>query len=189
MFIPKHYSGYSICLRPAGAVPDADLLARLGLTGWLPTEFRPRRQYLVPMVALAEVGDWTVVADGLTYTLSNRPDTRKRLVALAGDVGELFVGYTADCWDTFGFSYYRGGRLVRDYLADPEAGQPERVMTSVGEPLPGEARTPERFSAWEPLYGVAAALGIGGGVAVTNTRVYHQPPAKPGDPSWFGPGD
>lgn len=182
MFIPEHFSGYSICLRPARAMSDADLLMRLGLADWLPMEFQPRRQYMVPIVVLAEVGDWTVVADGLTYTLSNGSETRKRIASLAIDIGEVFVGYTADCWDTFGFSYYREGQLLRDYLADPEAGQPEHVIKSVGDPLPGETRSLERFNAWEPLFGVAAALGISEGVEVTNRRVYHKPPAKPGGP-------
>ncbi|MFO0849918.1 MAG: hypothetical protein U0871_15390 [Gemmataceae bacterium] len=180
MFIPQHHSGHAICLRPVGAVADADLLARLGLTGWLPAEFGLCREYAVPAVTVAEVGDWTVVADGLSYSLWNRVETHECVPALAAAVGEVFVAFTADCWGTFEFRYYRDGQLVRQYTADAESGKPDRILKSVGEPLPGEAATPELSDGWTGLYRVAAALGIDPTAGVRNRRVLHAPPRTPG---------
>lgn len=185
MLIPQHHSGHAICLRPAEAVADADLLARLGLTGWLPAEFGLRRMYAVPTVALAEVGDWTVVADDLSYSLWNRVETHERMPALAAAVGEVFVAFTADCWSTFEFRYYRDGQLVRQYTADAESGKPDLILKSVGEPLPGEAATPEFSDGWASLYRVATALGIDPAAGVRNRRVFHAPPRTPGQPCWY----
>jgi hypothetical protein len=182
VFIPQHHSGHAICLRPARAMADADLLALLGLTGWLPAEFGLRREYAVPAVTLAEVGDWTVVADGLSYSLWNRVETHERVPALAS---EVFVAFTADCWDTFEFRYYRDGQLVRQYTADAETGKPDRVLKSVGEPLPGEAATPDLSNGWAGLYRVAAALGINPTAGVRNRRVLHAPPRTPGQRCWY----
>lgn len=185
MFIPQHHSGHAICLRPAGMLADADLIARLGLTGWLPAEFGLRRVYAVPTVTLAEVGDWTVVADDLSYSLWNRVETHECVPAIAAAVSEVFVAFTADCWETFEFRYYRSGHLVRLYTADADTGKPDRVLKSIGERLPGEAATPELSDGWAALYRVATALGINPAVGVCNRRVFHAPPRTPGQPCWY----
>lgn len=148
---------YSIFLRCAGRYTDANLLACFGLSSYRPADALHSRfgQY----VALADDGEWTLVADDLCYTLWHMPTTRDAIAVFAEQC-DVFACSHGDCDDSFDFAYYRDGRLARQYVVADPGFRGGVVVENIGDPLPGEAAAFVPLCVTSTGLRVAASLGI-----------------------------
>src|SRR5262249_33388438 len=81
------------------------------------------------------------------YTLWHMRSTRPTLQAL-GRSCDVFACSIGDCDHSFDFVYYRGGRLVRQYVVEDPDFRGGRVVENTGEPLPGEAAAFGSRTSW-----------------------------------------
>jgi hypothetical protein len=144
------------------------LLHRFGLSTYRPTEIFPR---LGNYVALADDGEWTLIADDLGYTLWRMPSTRPAIEAL-GQSWDVFACSIADCDDSFDFEYHRENHLVRRYVAADSGGSAPVVVENFGERLPGESTAFKQAFVLNIVLGVAASLGIRTDYTEQDVRVY-----------------
>ena len=151
------YSGHYVFIacEPAS---DRERLEQLGLVHDLRPA--PDEYHRAPDIYLAHDGKWAHVIDGLWYLLwnSRRFGRRVEQIASEHDVFRCFLG---DCDESYGYSYYRSGQLVRAVdVASPNFDDVV-VQRDFGEPLPEERALGNLVGVHHPnLLGLARALGI-----------------------------
>lgn len=116
-------------------VSDRELLAQIGLVHDL--EPGTEAPYGMPDVYLAHDGKWAHVMDGLHYMLWNSRRFSQRLQSIVGE-HDVFRCTFGDCDESYDYSYYRAGRLVRAV----DVGSPNyddlEIRRDFGERLPEE---------------------------------------------------
>lgn len=153
------HAPYFVCIRRP-ELDDLALLDRLGVGGVEPVS--AELELWDPHLFVIHDRDWVQVADNWRYLLWHSRRFRARVDALAGS-HELFTWWIGDADNSYGFSYHRDGRLVRERAGDDDRRTPLRTTVDYGEPLSGEPQPwPDHADDIRPelLHGIAEALGI-----------------------------
>lgn len=158
------HTPYFIFVRHQGRLSDAELLARLGLTGFsrrrMPAGERNR---LGRGLLMANDAEWTHVMDNWRYQLWSMQDIRQRITRLATE-HDVFTCSVGEADDSYDFEYHQGGRLVRKREVVPDRWPSTvKLETEIGDPLPIEATLWKEAGVRDELWillQIAASLGI-----------------------------
>jgi hypothetical protein len=153
------HAPYFVFIRSGQQYPDAEMLNRFHLSGYERND-PPARA--TRYVLLADLGEWTLIADDWFYTLWHLSGTRD-VIAELGSRFELFACSVGDSDDSYDFVYYRGGELLRKHVVIDPRYDGGVIQESFGAPLSGEgpAGTLPKLQDYLPyVLGIARRLGI-----------------------------
>lgn len=108
------HAPFFIFFRREPRLSDEQVLAHFGLPAHrLTPSVPPFSTYVV----LADLGDWTMLADDWLYRLWHLPTTRPAIASLARS-RDVFAWSIGECDESFEYYLYTGGELVRQYTVD-----------------------------------------------------------------------
>jgi len=164
------HSGFFIFIRQLAAPSDQAILTRLGLDTYREA---PRVSRFDRYIALCDVGEWTVIADDLRYSLYHAGTARPALAELVPD-HEIFVCVEGDADRSFEYQYFVNGVLARDCAVDSPLYSDRKVVRDVGAASPGERELLQQDGDFIGL-AVAELLGIPTRVTPEALRIYAPP--------------
>lgn len=176
--------GYHIYVECGEGYSDAELMERLGISGYSPAPSKdsPKQpDHRDLFVQIANDGRWAQTADDGYYTLWHSKYLRDRIAALAA-LHNIFTCSFGDADNCFDFEYYEGSRLRRRYvfMVPPYETVDDNgsVAVDYGTALPGEEKLLEEVGMYEKIEGIAGALGIVTDERKLSIRTYTKPYPK-----------
>ena len=166
------FAPYFIFVRCNGVLTDADILERVGLAKYSAARFAPQSGLYA---VLANDGSWTMLADNWNYWLYFWLVTGVTIENFAAEY-DVFTCSVGDACDSFAFTYYRNGRLVRKYEVTDPSFSGGSVTQDVGESLKFESTllTSGRDHL-EMVLSLAESIGIKTDYTEEELRVYVSP--------------
>lgn len=166
----KVWSGHYVFVRDFGTLSDLDLLAELGLTGYVPDR-EPR--FPCRYAHIMRAGDWSAFADDWYYTAWHLPGIGDA-VALLGSRYEVLRTAIGDSDESLEFHHFVGGALWRGFEFRDHAGTTE-ILLDTGAPLKCEADFELGSNAWPLMCAVVDEVGIDSVAMAESVSTYSKP--------------
>ncbi|WP_425618878.1 hypothetical protein NA78x_002597 [Anatilimnocola sp. NA78] len=166
------HAPFFIFLRRDPELSDQQILGHFGLrTHRYSAKLPPFSTYVV----LADVGDWTMLADDWLYQLWHLPSTKAAIESLAKD-RDVFAWSIGDCDESFEYCLYINGQLIRHYVVDSPHFDDQVVRVELGQRLRFESELlASDLPIVEKMIRMGANLGINVVVKQEMLRIYSRP--------------
>jgi hypothetical protein len=156
-------------MQNAGRYSDIGLLSLLRVSA---NPLRHEASHLDVLVAVANDGRWTMIADDFAYSLWNSPVTRPAIAEIAQRC-DVFTCSVGEADHSFDFDYFKDGQLVRRcFLPDPDFK--DLIKGNFGPPLPAEPQAFKQKSEIDIILDIASSLGIKTDYTREELRLYVQ---------------
>lgn len=167
-------SPFFVLIKNGFQLSDIEILERLGIGEYsLITSKEGRQKQDINKVYLyfTEIGKWTHLMDDCYYLWHNK-NIRHHILELSKDF-EIFTFWLPDVDESYGFTYYKNGEIVRTYqVADPnfDGGFVEK---DYGKPFTIEEKTLSQKVEFRGEM-IAESLGIKFDYKPKNIRIYNR---------------
>ena len=133
----SYFSPYFIFIKYGFKMSDEEILGQLGLSEYdLITSNEEREKGVLNKRYLFLVEDekWTYLMDDWFYTLWHNEDIRKRIQSLSKNF-EIFTCSVGDSDDSFDFTYFKQGKIIRQYIVEDPNFKGGEVVRDIGKPF------------------------------------------------------
>ncbi len=169
----NYFSPYMIFINGGYWMSDAEIMEKFGLEGYELITYEKGREIKRKAIFITEDDEWTHVMDDLSYHLWHNKELRKRLQALSKDF-DIFICSVGDCDDSFDFTYYRNGEIIREYVVEDPHFKGGEVVKDLGEPFPIETEALKEKDIYVKVTTIAKSLGINLHHTKEKVRVYEK---------------
>jgi hypothetical protein len=164
------HAPFFIYFRREPLLSDKQILAHFGLHAYHSTaKLPPSSTYAV----ITDAGDWTLLADDWLYQLWHMPSTRNAIKLLA-KTRDVFAWSIGDCDQSFEYTIYRNGELVRQYIVDSPHFDDQVVRIDFGDRLPFESELHD-LPIEQKMDRFCSDIGINTIVQRDGLRLYYKP--------------
>lgn len=170
----SYFSPYFIFIKEGYKISDETILKNLGLSGYeLVTENNERsneirnKRYLF----LTEDKNWTYLMDDWFYTLWHNKEIRNRIKSLSKEF-EIFTCSVGDCDDSFDFTYFKQGEIIRQYVVEDPKYKGGEVVKNFGIPFPVENTALRNKDLYTKVMTIAESFGIKMNHEKEKVRIY-----------------
>lgn len=168
------FSPYSIFIKEGPKLSDNKIMVALGLEDYKIVSDEKERNNIAlnkRYIYLTEDEHWTYVMDDLSYTLWYSKEIRKRILLLS-NIFEIFSCSIGDIDDSFDFTYFKHGEIIREYVVEDPKFNGGEVVKNVGLPFPIEDIALKKTDTLEKVCTIAASFGIKMNQELAQVRVY-----------------
>lgn len=111
--------------------------------------------------AVLQSNFWIIICDNWYYSLLNN-GISQRLLKKLGRKHDLYSCWVGDTDYSYGFSYYKSGNIVRDFLVSNHSYKKEETIIekNYGDELPNEAICLGKNGEYEKVISIAYELGL-----------------------------
>jgi hypothetical protein len=167
-------------LKPNILLSDEQILAHFGLNTH---RYTPKLPPFSTYAVIADLGDWTMLADDWLYQLWHLSSTRPAIQSLAKD-RDVFAWSVGECDESFEYSLYQNGQMIRQYWVDSPHYHDQVVSTDLGPRLPFESELlAANLPIVEKMNRFGVNLGINAIVTQDRLRIYSKPYESRLDPA------
>lgn len=170
----SYFSPYFIFVKYGFQISDKEILERLGLNGYnliLDEKEREKEVLNKRYLFLTEDREWTYVMDDWFYTLWHNKEIRNWIKSMSQEF-EIFTCSVGDCDDSFDFTYFKEGRIVRQYVVEDPHFKGGEVVKDFGMPFPIEKEALKKKDLYQKVMTIAESFGIEMNHKKENIRIY-----------------
>jgi len=156
----KYFSPYFICIKNTVALTNEAILDQLGLSDFkLIVDEQERENLGKRYLYLVRNEHWIMLMDDWLYTMWYNQEIREmiKLLSKKADIVTFFVG---DSDESFGFSYFKQGKLIRQYEFDDLMPEELKVVINIGAPFNMEQSALQIEDSFEKIMALAQSFGI-----------------------------
>lgn len=153
---------------------DKEILEHLGLVDFdliIDKKEREKKILHKRYLFLTEDNEWTHLMDDWFYTLWHDKEIRKQIKLLSENF-EIFTCSVGDCDDSFDFTYFKQGKIIRQYIVEDFQFNGGEVVKDIGNPFPIEKTAIKKKDLYEKVITIAKSFKIKMNHEKEKVRIY-----------------
>ena len=120
---------------------------------------------------MVEDEKWTYLMDDWFYTLWHNEDIRKRIQSLSKNF-EIFTCSVGDSDDSFDFTYFKQGKIIRQYIVEDPNFKGGEVVRDIGKPFSIEKIALKKKAPYQKVMVIAKSFDIKMNHEKERVRIY-----------------
>jgi len=158
----NHFSPYFIFIKRPNKLTDDQLLQKLDLQRYTLVKSEAEREtedFKKSYLYITEDENWTQLFDDWSYSLWHDQGLKNRIISLS-EKFEILTCWIGDIDESFGFHYFKKGKVVRQYIVEDSDFQSGIVVSDIGERLINELVSLQKKDAFDKVKLIAESQGV-----------------------------